>query len=69
MEIPRIPVRDVATRLARGEAFTFVDARSASAYQSAGEQLPGSVRIPPDADVARLAAHLPKGGALVAYCT
>jgi putative phosphoesterase len=69
MQIPRIAVRDVAARLARGEAVAFVDARSASSYQSASEQLPGSVRIPPDADVAHLASRLPRAGVIVAYCT
>lgn len=69
MEIPRISVADVAARLARGEAVTFVDARSANAYQSATEQLPGSVRIPPDADVAHLAGRLPRQRLVVAYCT
>jgi rhodanese-related sulfurtransferase len=69
MEIPRIAVRDVAARLAHGEAVAFVDARSASAYLSASEQLPGSVRIPPDADVAQLASRLPRARVIVAYCT
>ncbi|HEX8908343.1 MAG TPA: hypothetical protein VF805_04030 [Anaeromyxobacteraceae bacterium] len=69
MEIPRIAVADVGARLARGEPITFVDARSAQAYESATEQLPGSVRIPPDADVARLAGHLPRHRLIVAYCT
>ena len=69
MEIPRISVDDVGARLARGEPVTFVDARSANAYQSATDQIPGSLRIPPDADVAQLAGRLPRRGLIVAYCT
>lgn len=69
MEIPRVTVQDVAARFARGERITFVDARSANAYQAATEQLPGSVRIPPDADVTHLASRLPHDGTIVAYCT
>ncbi len=69
MEIPRISVADVGARLARGERITFVDARSAGAYEAATEQLPGSVRIPPDADVAQLSRRLPRHGLVVAYCT
>jgi rhodanese-related sulfurtransferase len=69
MPIARITVAELATRLARGERATFVDARSASAYPSATEQLPGSVRISPDADAAKLAAPLPRDSLTVAYCT
>ena len=69
MEIPRISVADVGARLARGERVAFVDARSAHAYETATEQLPGSVRIQPDADVAQLSGRLPREGLVVAYCT
>jgi rhodanese-related sulfurtransferase len=69
MEIPRISVEHVKAALERGEAVTFVDARSAGAYAKASEQLPGSIRIPPDADVAQFAGRLPRDGRIVAYCT
>ncbi len=68
MEIPRITVQEVAERMRRGEQVTFLDARSAHAYEAAVEQLPGSVRVPPteiDAHVSSL-AH---GPTYVAYCT
>lgn len=68
MEIPRVTVEEVGARLARGERIAFVDARSAKAYATATEQLPGSIRIPPDADVAQHVARLPRGP-VVAYCT
>lgn len=68
MEIPRLTVEEVGARLARGERIAFVDARSADAYATATEQLPGSSRIPPDAEVAQHAARLSRGP-IVAYCT
>ena len=69
MEIPRISVEHVKAALDRGEPVTFVDSRSAAAYASASQQLPGSVRIPPDADVARFVDRLPRDARIIAYCT
>ncbi|HEX7623147.1 MAG TPA: hypothetical protein VF400_06210 [Anaeromyxobacteraceae bacterium] len=69
MEIPRISISEVAERVADGERVAFVDARSATAYGMATEQLPGSTRIPPDAEVRPLAASLPHEALVVAYCT
>ena len=69
MEIPRITPRQIVERLDQGERIAFIDARSERAYQDAVQQIPGSIRIPPDQTDAR-ADELPRGGAtLVAYCT
>jgi rhodanese-related sulfurtransferase len=69
MEIPRITTRQVAERLDRGERVVFVDARSGHALEQATQQIPGSIRIPPDGDVQRHAADLSRTAVVVAYCT
>jgi rhodanese-related sulfurtransferase len=69
MEIPRISISEVAECVANDEPVAFVDARSAKAYGMATVQLPGSTRIPPDAEVRPLAASLPREALVVAYCT
>jgi rhodanese-related sulfurtransferase len=69
MEIPRISISEVAERVANDQPVAFVDARSAKAYETATEQLPGSTRIPPDADVRTHAASIPRDAVVVAYCT
>ena len=69
MEIPRITPRQVVERLDLGERVAFIDARSAHAYQDAVQQIPGSIRIPPDQTDAHV-DELPRSGvALIAYCT
>ncbi|HYS82321.1 MAG TPA: hypothetical protein VEM76_16550 [Anaeromyxobacteraceae bacterium] len=69
METPRISITEVGERIAKGQPVAFVDARSAKAFATATEQLPGSRRIPPDADVRSYVASLPRDAVLVAYCT
>ncbi len=68
MEVSRITVDEVQARLDRGEQIVFVDARSAEAWSKAGTQIPGSVRVPPD-DAAAHMNEIPRGRAIVAYCT
>jgi rhodanese-related sulfurtransferase len=69
MDIPRISISEVAERVAKGQPVAFVDARSAKAYATAREQLPGARRILPDADLRSYAASLPRDAVVVAYCT
>jgi rhodanese-related sulfurtransferase len=68
MEVTRITVDEVRERLARGEPLAIVDARSAESWGKARNQIPGSVRVPPD-DVAGHAADVPRDRAVVTYCT
>jgi len=68
MEVTRITVEEVRTRLDRGEPLGFVDARSAESWSKAKSQIPGSVRVPPD-DVANHVDGVPRGRAIVTYCT
>ena len=46
----------------------FVDARSAESWSKAESQIPGSVRVPPD-EVAGHVDGVPRGRAVVTYCT
>jgi rhodanese-related sulfurtransferase len=68
MEIPRITLEGVADAKRRGERVVFVDTRSAQAWESATEQIPGSVRMLAD-EVERRADELPPAAVTVAYCT
>jgi rhodanese-related sulfurtransferase len=68
MEVSRVTVDEVRTRLDRAEPIVFVDARSAEAWSKADSQIPGSVRVPPD-DVAAHVSEVPRGRAIVTYCT
>jgi rhodanese-related sulfurtransferase len=68
MEVSRVTVDEVRTRLERGEPLVFVDARSAESWGKSESQIPGSVRVPPD-DVAAHADDVPRGQAVITYCT
>ena len=67
-QIPRIGATEVLEAMHRGERVVFVDARSPTAWASAVDQIPGSIRIPPD-DIDRHAGQVPGGAMVVAYCT
>ena len=68
MDIARITPREVAHRLDRGERIAFLDSRSAKAMERATDQIPGSLRVPPE-DIDRRAPDVPRATTLVAYCT
>ena len=68
MDIPRITPEDLLDSMQSGERIVFVDARSEKAWSTASEQIPGSIRIPPD-DVDRHAGLVPGGATVAAYCT
>jgi rhodanese-related sulfurtransferase len=68
MEVTRVTVDEVRTRLDRGEPLVFVDARSAESWGKAKTQIPGSIRVPPD-DVASHADDVPRGRGIITYCT
>jgi rhodanese-related sulfurtransferase len=68
MEVTRVTVDEVRARMDRGEPLVFVDARSAESWGKARTQIPGSVRVPPD-DAAAHADGVPRGRAIITYCT
>jgi rhodanese-related sulfurtransferase len=68
MRIPRITPAVAKARLDRGEPLLFVDARNPTAWGTSNIRLPGAIRVPAD-QVDGLAAELPRGRPIVAYCT
>jgi rhodanese-related sulfurtransferase len=68
MQISRVSTEDVKRRLDAGEHVVFLDTRSDEAWRKADTQIPGSIRVPPDAVELRL-NEIPQDGLLVTYCT
>ncbi len=68
MEPRRISAEEVKRRLDAGEAITFLDSRSDSAWQNATLQIPKSIRVPPN-DVDSYLDDIPRDGLVVPYCT
>ena len=64
----RITVDEVKTAMDQERAPVFVDARSPDSWAKSAEQIPASVRIPPDEAEARL-GDVPRGRPIVTYCT
>jgi hypothetical protein len=65
---PRITVDEVLARRKAGEKIIFVDAREQSVWDAATQQIPGSIRVPPDRPE-QFMKNVPKDGIVVAYCT
>jgi rhodanese-related sulfurtransferase len=64
----RISKEDVKRRLDFGEQIVFLDTRADDAWRKADAQIPGSMRVPPDA-VERHLHEIPREGLIVTYCT
>jgi sodium/hydrogen antiporter len=67
-EVMRIAPGELAKRLAGPEPPRVLDVRSRSSYEQDREQIPGSIRVPPD-HVTAWAAPQPREGLIVTYCT
>jgi 3-mercaptopyruvate sulfurtransferase SseA len=68
VDVPRITAKEVKDRLDKGQAITFVDARSESAWEEAVAKIPGAIRVPPD-EAQKYISDVPKGNPVVVYCT
>ena len=68
MEPTRITVDEARERMERGEPLTFVDTRNPQAWGEAETKLPGAIRVPAD-EVEEHLAEIPKGQAVIIYCT
>lgn len=66
--VGRLTPADLAARLSEPLPPIVLDVRSRSSYDPRGEQIPGSVRVEPDALLA-WAATAPRDRLVVAYCT
>lgn len=68
MEVTRVTIDEIQSRMGRGEEFTFVDARNSEAWAEADMKLPGAVRVPAD-EVAQHLAEIPHDRTVISYCT
>jgi NhaP-type Na+/H+ or K+/H+ antiporter len=65
--VPRMPVERLKAMVDSGQPVTIVDVRRETAFESSGMRIPGSLRIPIDDLVDRL-AEIPKGRPVVLTC-
>jgi rhodanese-related sulfurtransferase len=68
MEATRVTVDEIKERMARGEAFTFVDTRNPKAWAESEMKLPGAIRIPAD-EVEQHLDKIPRDRTVITYCT
>lgn len=67
-EAPRITIDELKKRMEAGEDFTVIDVRKPEAWGESDTQIPEAIRIPLDSLDENL-SRIPKGRAVVAYCT
>ena len=68
MEVTRVTADEVKERMDRGEQFAFLDTRNPQAWGEADTKLPGAIRVPAD-EVEKHLDEIPRGRAVVTYCT
>jgi rhodanese-related sulfurtransferase len=68
MEISRITIEDLKSRLDRGEQIFIIDTRSRAAWSESDVKIPGAVRIHFD-DLEKRINEIPSGRTIVTYCT
>lgn len=68
MEATRVTVDEVKERMARGEAFTFVDTRNPKAWAEAETKLPSAIRVPAE-EVEQHLNEIPRDRSVITYCT
>lgn len=66
--VPRMPVVRLKEMLDRGEPVTIIDVRREAAFERTQQQIPGSLRIPVDQILERL-AEIPRDRPVVLWCT
>jgi rhodanese-related sulfurtransferase len=68
MEATRVTIDEVKERMARGEQFTFVDARNAKAWAEAETKVAGAIRVVDD-EVEQHLAEISHDRTVITYCT
>lgn len=68
MEVTRVTVDEIKTRMDRGEAFTFIDARNPEAWAEAETKLPGALRVPAN-EVEQHLSEISHDRTVITYCT
>jgi len=66
--VSRVTAEEVKTRLDRAEPLVFLDVRNPKAWAEADRKLPGAIRIPLD-ELPSRTSEIPKGRAIITYCT
>lgn len=64
-----ITIDQLRKQMDQGTAIVFIDTRNELAWQTSETQIPGSIRISNNAQLAELIKDLPKDSFIVAYCT
>ena len=68
MEISRISIEDLKSRLDLGEQIFIIDTRSRAAWSESGVKISGAVRIHFD-DLEQHITEIPRDRTIVTYCT
>jgi len=68
MEVTRVTVDEVKTRMDRGEQFVFVDTRNPKAWGEADTKLTGAIRVPAD-EIDQYLDKIPHDRTVITYCT
>lgn len=64
-----ITIDQLRQKMEQGTAIVFIDTRNELAWQTSETQIPGSIRISNNEQLAELVKELPKDSFIVAYCT
>ena len=68
MEVTRVTVDEIKTRMDRGEQFTFIDVRNPEAWAAADTKLPGALRVL-GSELEEHLAEIPHDRTVITYCT
>ncbi len=64
-----ITIDDLRKQMDQGTAIVFIDTRNEIAWETSGTQIPGSIRVSNNDQLAALVKELPKDSFIVPYCT
>jgi rhodanese-related sulfurtransferase len=68
MEPTRISVEEAKRRFDAEPRIVFLDTRSPEAWDKSHIQIPGAIRVPAE-EVEQHLAEIPRGRAIITYCT
>lgn len=64
-----ITINDLRKQMDQGTDIVFIDTRNEMAWETSGTQIPGSIRVSDNKQLAELIKELPKNSFIVPYCT
>ena len=68
-EPPAITIDQLRKQMEQGMVIIFIDTRNEMAWQTSETQIPGSIRISNNRQLATMIKDLPKDSFIVSYCT